>query len=324
MRGGLRRHFALVGTVFLGIWAGASNAVAAPGPAPARAAAPTPVRAPAPAPARTPAPVKSPAPVPTPAAAATPVGTAATGANATVDLDHLLRSLGQRAHAYETVALRFVCIESIRTTENPKNERRFDFMYVEAQEQRYRPFRQAHTGRLGKTVPETTLNFSFPDAFSWTLMFAPDRQKLFHFRHAGQEWFSLREAHILEFTAPLPFTTGTTIYQWSGRIWVDIENFNILKVEAEPGHQSERLKEQLKAYRQAPRFLVFPMGKRPQGQSYNITFLNELHNLSLPDQLEFKTFTLNLEGKEEWESLTVLRYSGYQFFGVDVRELFLK
>ncbi len=320
MRGGLRRLFALVITVYLGAWAGASIAVAARATTPAPTGAPTPAGAATPA--RTPTPVKPPAT--TPAAVPVPGGTTATSSKSSVDLDLLLKSLGQRAHAYETVALRFVCIESIRTTDDPKNERRFDYMYVEAQEQRYQPFRQAHTGRLGKTVPETTLKFGFPDAFSWTLMFAPDRQNLFHFRYAGQEWFSLREAHILEFTAPLPFTTGTTIYQWSGRIWVDIENFNILKVEAEPGHQTERLKEQLRAYRQAPRFLVFPMGKRPLGQSYNITFLNELHNLSLPDQLEFKTFTLNLEGNEEWDSLTVLRYSGYQFFGVDVRELFLK
>ena len=302
MRGGLLRLFALVSTASLGAWAGASIAVAARATAPAPAGAPTP--------ARKPATVKPPATAP--------------DAKPTVDLDTLLKSLGKRAHAYETVALRFVCIESIRTTDDPKNERRFDYMYVESQEQRYRPFRQAHTGRLGKTMPETKLDFGFPDAFSWTLMFAPDRQNLFHFRHVGQEWFSLREAHILEFTAPLPFTSGTTVYQWSGRIWVDIENFNILKVEAEPGHQTERLKEQLRAYRQAPRFLVFPMGKRPLGQSYNITFLNELHSLSLPDQLEFKTFTLNLEGIQEWDNLTVLRYSGYQFFGVDVRELFLK
>jgi len=305
MGGGLRWLLALAGAASFA-WAADSIAAAANGPAPA------------PTPARGPAPGKPPVPAPTPAAAATP------GATATVDLDPLLKSLGQRAHAYETVALRFVCIESIRTTEDPKSERRFDYMYVEAQEQRYRPFRQAHTGRLGKTVPETTLSFTFPDAFSWTLMFAPGRQKLFHFRYAGQEWFSLRQAHVLEFTAPLPFTTGTTIYQWSGKIWVDIENFNFLKVEAEPGNQTERLKDQLRAYRQAPRFLVFPMGRKPQGLGYNITFLNELHSLSLPDQLEFKAFTLNLQGQEEWESLTILRYSGYQFFGVDVRELFLK
>lgn len=284
----------------------------------AAAGAPIPGAPTGPPPAHAPTPAKSPAAAPTPSPTPEP------GSAASYDLDALLKSLGQRAHAYETVALRFVCIETLRTSDEPKDERRFDYMYVEAQEQRYRPFRQAHTGRLGKTVPETSLNFAFPDAFSWTLMFAPDRQKLFRFRAAGEEWFSLRQAYILEFTAPLPFTTGTTIYQWSGKIWVDVENVNILKVEAEPGNQTERLKTQLKEYRQAPRFLVFPMGKKPQGSSYNITFLNELHTLSLPDQLEFRTFSLDLEGQEEWESLVVLRYGGYQFFGVDVKDLFLK
>lgn len=297
------RRFLLVLAVTCGVaWAGASIPGAPAGPPPAHT--PTPAR--------------------TPPAAPTPSATPEPEAPATCDLDALLKSLGQRAHAYETVALRFVCIETLRTSDDPKKERRFDYMYVEAQEQRYRPFRQAHTGRLGKTVPETDINFAFPDAFSWTLMFAPDRQRLFHFKSAGQEWFSLRQAYIIEFTAPLPFTTGTTIYQWSGKIWVDIENFNILKVEAEPANQTEHLKDQLKNYRQAPRFLVFPMGKRPQGSSYNITFLNELHTLSLPDELEFRTFSLDLQGQEEWESQTVLRYSGYQFFGVDVKDLFLK
>ena len=303
-----KRRLLLVLAVTAGVaLAGTSIPGAPAGPPPART--PTPARTPA----RTPPAVPTPSPAPSPGE--TP---------ATYDLDALLKRLGERAHAYETVALRFVCIETLRTSDEPKDERRFDYMYVEAQEQRYRPFRQAHTGRLGKTVPETSLNFAFPDAFSWTLMFAPDRQKLFRFRAAGEEWFSLRQAYILEFTAPIPFTTGTTIYQWSGKIWVDVENVNILKVEAEPGNQTERLKTQLKEYRQAPRFLVFPMGKKPQGNSYNITFLNELHTLSLPDQLEFRTFSLDLEGQEEWESMVVLRYSGYQFFGVDVKDLFLK
>lgn len=303
-----KRRLLLVLAVTAGVaLAGTSIPGAPAGPPPART--PTPARTPA----RTPPAVPTPSPAPSPG-----------GTPASYDLDALLKRLGERAHAYETVALRFVCIETLRTSDEPKDERRFDYMYVEAQEQRYRPFRQAHTGRLGKTVPETSLNFAFPDAFSWTLMFAPDRQKLFHFRAAGEEWFSLRQAYIIEFTAPLPFTTGTTIYQWSGKIWVDVENVNILKVEAEPGNQAERIKTQLKEYRQAPRFLVFPMGKKPQGSSYNITFLNELHTLSLPDQLEFRTFSLDLEGQEEWESLVVLRYSGYQFFGVDVKDLFLK
>ncbi len=279
-----------------------------------RAAAPSPVpapqRSPAPAPSKTPAP----APAPTPEVQQT--------AAAPVDLDDLFKHLGERAHAYETIALRFVCIESVRTSDEPRKERHYDYMYVQEEEQRYKPYRQAHTGRLGKTVAETAVEFDFPDAYSWTLMFVPDRQKLFHFRYSGQEWFSLRQSHILEFSAPLPFTSGKTIYEWSGKVWVDAENYNILKVEAEPGNQLDRLKEQLDLYRKSPRFLIYAMGSKPHGFRYNITFLNELHELSLPDYLEFRSFTLDLQGDEEWESQTILRYSGYQFFGVDVRELF--
>jgi len=295
---------------FLGPLLAASLLSMGSGRAAAPSSAPAPQRSPAPPPSRTPAP--SPAPTPGSQPQAT----------APVDLDDLLKHLGERARAYETIALRFVCIESVRTSDEPRKERHYDFMYVQEEEQRYKPYRQAHTGRLGKNVAETAVDFNFPDPYSWTLMFVPDRQKLFRFRYTGQEWFSLRQAHILEFNAPLPFSSGRTIYEWGGKVWVDAENFNILKVEAEPGNQNERLKEQLDLYRKSPRFLIYSMGRKPEGYRYNITFLNELHELSLPDYLEFRSFTLDLQGDEEWESQTVLRYSGYQFFGVDVRELF--
>jgi|SRR5262245_10381739 len=257
-----------------------------------------------------------------PTPARTPTPAPSRDSTATDDLDDLLKKLGERASAYETIALRFVCIESIRSSDDSRSEKRYDYMYVQAEEQRYRPFRQAHTGRLGKMVSEANVDFNFPDAYSWTLMFVPERQHLFHFKRVGQEWFSLRQTQILEFEAPLPFTSGRTIYEWSGKVWVDAENYNILKVEAEPGNQSARLKEELKTYRQAPRFLIYPMGKRPHGQRYNITFLNELHDISLPDEVEVVNFTLDLQAQEEWESQTILRYSGYQFFGVDVKDLF--
>ena len=264
----------------------------------------------------------APARSPTPAPTRTPPISAPETVPSSVDLDVLLKHLGERARAYETIALRFVCIESIRSADNPRDEKRYDYMYVQAEEQRYRPYRQIHTGRLGKTIAEANVDFAFPDAYSWTLIFVPDRQHLFHFKYDAQEWFSLRQSYILEFLAPLPFTSGRTIYEWSGKVWVDAENFNILKVEAEPGNQEERLKTELKAYRQAPRFLIYPMGKRPHGYRYNVTFLNELQDISLPDEVEVRSFTLDLQAEEEWESQTILRYSGYQLFGVDVKDLF--
>jgi len=240
------------------------------------------------------------------------------------DVEALLRLLGEKARVYREVALQFVCIESIRDSDRPREWRRFDYMYVEAQEQRYKPYRQKHTGRPGRRPQEATIDFDFPDSYSWTLMFDPDRQHLFKFGDAGEEWFSLRLAHILEFTAPLPFTTGKTIYEWSGRIWIDVENFNILKVEALPGNQEQRLKVELRAYRQAPRFLIYPLARRPTGSLYSITFLNEFQKLSLPDLAEVRQFTLTLDGREEWGSTLYLRYSGYQFFGVEVKDRFLR
>jgi hypothetical protein len=241
-----------------------------------------------------------------------------------VNLDDLLARFAEKAKQYETIALRFICIESIRGGENLKEERRFDYMYVEAQEQRYMPYRQRHTDRPTRGVQESAINLAFPDSYSWTLMFLQKRQHIFHFRYVGQEWFSLRLAYVLEFTAPLPFISGQTIYEWSGRVWIDSENYNFLKVEASPGNQEERLKSELKSYRESPRFLVFAMGHKPRGSSYNITFLNEFQKISLPDQAEYRGFSLDLDGNEEWEEQTVLRYTGYRFYNVDAKDLLLK
>jgi uncharacterized protein involved in tolerance to divalent cations len=241
------------------------------------------------------------------------------------DLDDLLKLLGEKAAVYESIALRFVCLESARSSENSLNEKRYDYMYVEAEAQRYRPYRQRHSDKSNQeSSSEVEVETDFPDSYSWTLIFAPSRQHLFHFKYGGQEWFSLRRAHIIEFTAPLPYTTGRTIYEWSGRIWVDAENYNFLKVEATPTNQDDRLKQLLRSYREAPRFLTFPMSHRPAGSRYEITFLNDYQKLSLPDQAEYRQFTLDIEGNAELTGFQIQRYSQYQFFGVQVQDKFLK
>lgn len=240
------------------------------------------------------------------------------------DLDSLLKLLGEKAKVYESVALRFVCVESARKSDDPLEEKKYDYMYVETEAQRYKPYRQRHTDRSSQNDSEVEIETDFPDSYSWTLIFSPERQHLFHFKYAGQEWFSLRRAHVIEFTAPLPFITGRTIYEWSGKVWVDAENYNFLKVEAAPSHQEERLRQLLRAYREAPRFLVFPMSRRPAGARYEVTFLADYQRLSLPDQAEYRRFTLDLEGNAALTGFQIHRYSQYQFFGVQVQDRFLK
>lgn len=239
-------------------------------------------------------------------------------------LEELLDSLAEKASVYQSIALRFICVESNRSSDDPNDKKTYDYMYVEAEAQRYRPYRQRHSENPNQSRGEIEVENNFPDSYSWTLMFLRERQHLFKFEHVTDESFALRQAHVVAFTAPLPYSGGRTIYEWGGKVWIDAENLNFLKVEAEPAHQEERLKQLLREYRQAPRFLTFPMRSRPAGGRYSITFLNEYQRLSLPDEAEYQEFALDLEGNLELTGFRSQRYGGYQFFGVEVRDRFLK
>jgi hypothetical protein len=240
------------------------------------------------------------------------------------DLDALLSQLAEKSKVYESVALRFVCLEATHSSEDRGDGRRYDYMYVEAEAQRYRPYRQKHSENSTPSTQEVDVDTEFPDSYSWTLMFVPNRQNLFHFKYEGDEFFSLRHANVISFTAPLPYTTGKTIYEWSGRVWIDAENLNFLKIEAQPANQEDRLKETLKTYRQSTKFLGMNLGHRPAGAKYEITFLNEYQKLSLPDEAEYRRFVLDLDGDAELTGFQMQKYSDYQFFGVQVNDKFLQ
>jgi hypothetical protein len=276
-----------------------------------------------------------PLPWPVPSTAATKTPPAPRGSEARpqgskspedFDLDALLASLAEKSKVYESVALRFVCLEQSHSSEDRGDGRRYDYMYVEAEAQRYRPYRQKHSENNNATpsTQEVDVDTEFPDSYSWTLMFVPNRQHLFKFKYEGDEYYSLRRANVITFTAPLPYTTGRTIYEWSGKVWIDAENLNFLKVEAQPANQEDRLKETLKAYRQSTRFLNMNLGHRPVGARYEITFLNDYQKLSLPDQAEFRRFVLDLDGDAELTGFQTQKYSNYQFFGVQVNDKFLQ
>jgi uncharacterized protein involved in tolerance to divalent cations len=238
-------------------------------------------------------------------------------------IEDLLAALAEKATVYQSIALRFVCMEWNLNSDNPNDDKTYDYMYVEEEAQRYRPYRQRHSENPNQTSGEIEVENTFPDSYSWTLMFLRERQGLFRFEFVADEWFALRRAHVLAFTAPLPYSGGETIYEWGGKVWIDAENLNFLKIEAEPANQEERLKQMLREYRQAPRFLVFPMKSRPAGGRYSITFLNEYQRLSLPDGAEYQGFVLDLEGNAELTGFRSQRYGRYQFFGVEVRDRFL-
>src|SRR5215831_8356691 len=66
----------------------------------------------------------------------------------------LLSSLGEKAATYESIALRFVCVEQSHTSEERGEGKRYDYMYVEAEAQRYRPYRQKHSEKENASSQE--------------------------------------------------------------------------------------------------------------------------------------------------------------------------
>jgi len=299
-------------------------AAPSPGQVPAPSQSPAPEPAPSTPPGQAPVPPQRPGVDPRPPRPSQPAAEDSKTDSGPVDLDKLLNALAEKAATYESIALRFICVEELRGSQDRGDNRKYDFMYVESEAQRYKAYRQRHSDKENHSGPEVEIDTPFPDSYSWTLIFARNRQHLFKFKYLGDDWFSLRRAYVIEFTAPLPFATGQTIYEWSGKVWVDAENFNFLKVEAEPTNQEERLKQMLKDYRTATRFLVFSLGHRPVGAHYEITFLNDYQKLSLPDQADYRQFTLDLEGNAELDTFETLHYSEYQFFGVQLHDRFLK
>src|SRR5262245_23974222 len=139
-------------------------------------------------------------------------------------LEDLLATQGEQAAVYKSIALRFICVETDRSSDDPNDEKEYDYMYVEQESQRYKPYRQRHAENPYQSRSEISVEQNFPDSYSWTLIFLPDRQHLFKFEDLGEEWYSLRRARVIGFTAPLPYSGGRTIYEWSGRAWVDAEN----------------------------------------------------------------------------------------------------
>src|SRR5262245_6936065 len=116
-------------------------------------------------------------------------------------IEELLAALAEKAKVYQSIALRFICVENNHSSEDPNDDETYDYMYVEAEAQRYRPYRQRHSENENKTRSEVEVESNFPDSYSWTLIFLPERQHLFKFENLGDEWYSLRKAHVIGFTA---------------------------------------------------------------------------------------------------------------------------
>jgi len=244
----------------------------------------------------------------------------------------LLGRLAERSALYEKAATGFSCEETIavgkfsgKTGENRREViTRYDTLYEGNPQSGYREIRilvEKNDAPRSRRMVDPDL--SVPGAYDWALLFTELHRPHFRFEGAGEEIVELRLADIVAFAGAAPFVRGKKIEEWTGRVWVDRDTGNFLKVEATPNHQDELLPLRMDAWLKAPRLGALPMKRQPRGYRYRLSFTVEKFSLTFPGEAETRAFVLSPRDEEEVRSRISQTFRNYVFFNVHSEEEFL-
>jgi hypothetical protein len=236
-----------------------------------------------------------------------------------------------RASRYERAALGFSCEETVilgkfssSTGENKREQKnRYDYLYEGSSETGYREIRmQPSKSGDPADAREVDPGLDVPGAYDWALLFSQQHRSHFRFEAAGSELVDFHATVIIAFRGGKTFDRGREIHEWSGRVWVDSETGNFVKVEAEPNGQEEMLSLKTAEWRKSMRIVGVPVKRQPRGFRYRLTFSVDKFGLSFPGEAETRRFALTLGGEEELKERIAQRFRNYVFFNVQSEEDF--
>jgi hypothetical protein len=244
----------------------------------------------------------------------------------------VMKLVNARAQLYEKAALGFSCEETViqgkfssGTGENKKEQKnRYDYLYEGSAESGYREVRMLPS-KSGDPADskEVDPDLDVPGVYDWALLFTKHHQPYFRFEMAGTERVGFQTAAIISFRGAKAFDHGQGIQEWSGRVWVNNESGNFIKVEADPNGQEERLAQRTDEWRKALRIVGISTKRQPRGFHYRLEFTVEKFGLTFPGEAETRRFALDITGEEELKERTVQRFRSYVFFNVNSAEDFL-
>jgi len=251
---------------------------------------------------------------------------------ASFPLEPLLEQLSKRAALYEKAALGFSCDETVlvgkfsrSSGENKKEEKtRYNYLYEGSPDSGYEEIRllqdRNDSPRQTRIVDP---DFPVPGAYDWALLFTDRHRPYFHFEAAGEEWVAFHPARILAFSGTAPWERGKKIEEWSGKVWVDRETGNFVKIVAAPNNQDEMLPLRVAEWLKKTRLGGIPLKKQPRGYRYRLSFTVEKFGLTFPGEAETRLFVLTQQGEEEIRQRIAQKFRGYVFFNVHSEEEFL-
>lgn len=244
----------------------------------------------------------------------------------------VMKLVFDRAQLYEKAALGFSCEETViqgkfssATGENKREDKdRYDYLYEGNAESGYREVRML-ASRSGDPADskEVDPHLDVPGAYDWALLFTKQHQPYFRFEPAGNERIGFQPTAVIAFRGGKTFDRGKEIREWCGKVWVNSETGNFVKVEAEPNGQDELLAVRTDEWRKAMRIVGISTKKQPRGFHYRLAFTVDKFGLSFPGEAETRRFALNITGDEELKERIAQRFRNYVFFNVHSAEDFL-
>src|SRR5262245_7079112 len=149
----------------------------------------------------------------------------------------------------------------------------------------------------------------------------PTTRSTLRLAYLGREIRNYRLTHIVSFEGSAARFEGKDLREWSGTAWIEENTGNLVRIEARPVFQNERMLALWREFQQS--FSVLPGLKakaRPHGYILGVLFDYERDGLLFPSRLDLTDFTWVATNHEVVDTRLVLTYDDYRFFKVESEE----
>lgn len=245
-------------------------------------------------------------------------------------LAELMPRWAATARRYETYALRFVCTETHRTIDysrsagEARSEKSTPYGYLLTLDQKNASFqvvRQTLDEERRPTGHERALDLPCPEPYMWTFLFLPTFSSAMRFHYLGREIQNFRLSHVVSFEGSAARVDGRDMREWTGTVWVEENTGNIVRVEARPSFQNDRM---LALWREFQQAFGLPLGfktrSRPHGYVLSVLFDDERDGLLFPSRLDLTDFVWIALQREAMDTRLELVYDDYRFFRTEAEE----
>lgn len=248
-------------------------------------------------------------------------------------LDPILGRLGRLAQLYRDQALQFTCDERIdyQDRANVREIHDFEYIYVYDDAGGFLDYRTLPHAGVRKGAPPAEIDpatyrlpFFVRRAYSWIFIFEPGKEHMYRYTLEGKETLRGRRACRVRFEPIPPYVVD--LNDWVGTAWVDGEDFQLLRIEAQKVDQLKR-KLEFERLRSGADPIKDHAGEIYSFWEVDTDFKGQKNDLAFPDVILTTrrecTAKPGARGIKSacWRAFTVRQtYSNYRFFSIRTRE----